>query len=137
MTAPVVGILEDSAERVERFAEALAATGVAATIIDHDNAPDFIQWLADEPHAVALLSLDYDLIESGRVGDHGTGMDVVRTLCGRPAGFPVILHSSAPERRRQMSAALLAGGWLAQSVELSAPGGHAAWAGLAQRLLKL
>jgi hypothetical protein len=130
--ALLMGILEDNPERVEQLSGALRAAGVTAELIDHDNAPDFVTWLQDEPRPIALLSLDHDLTECERL-DHGTGMDVVLALCGRTPLFPVIVCASNPDHRKAMAGALSTAGWLAQSADLTA--GVEAWANLAKRLL--
>ncbi len=130
----LIGILEDNHARVGRFGEALHAADINATVIDHDNAPSFLQWLEDETRPITLVSLDHDLVESDRFEDRGTGMDVVRALCGRKASFPVIVHTSGPEHRREMTAALTAAGWTSAVLDPAGAAGLAAWAKLVRRL---
>lgn len=133
MTNILIGILEDNPARVARLTEALATHGVTARVVDHDNAPDFLTWLEDEPAAISLVSLDHDLIESGRFEDHGTGSDVVRVLCGRAASFPVVVHASSSDKRRAMAAALVDAGWRAEAADASAD--QSAWARTVKRML--
>lgn len=137
MSATVIGILEDNPARVERLAEALSSAGIETPLVDHDNAPDFVQWLQDEPRAIEVISLDYDLIESTRYEDHGTGMDVVRAVCAGAASFPVLVHSSSAQHREAMAAALLAGGRIVQRIDLAAGGGYASWADWVRKFTRL
>lgn len=130
----IIGILEDNPARVGRLSEALHAAVVNATVVDHDNAPGFIQWLKDETRPITLVSLDYDLVESDRYEDHGTGMDVVRALCGKKAAFPVIVHSSGKEHCQAMTDALTAAGWTSALLDPAGAEGLAAWANLVKRL---
>lgn len=104
-------MLEDNAERIERFATTLTDTAPNlewkvwrdAHVMMREAEP----WLS----SAKIISLDHDLEEEPGESDLGTGYDVVKWLTTHPAVCPVIIHSSNGERSSWMAGELDLGGW--------------------------
>lgn len=105
-------MLEDDAERVERFIRALARL---------DPVPELRLWrsawalLRDVPAllpAARLISLDHDLDPApDDPADPGTGWDVTKHLAALPPACPVIIHTSNATRATWMEGEFDLGGW--------------------------
>jgi hypothetical protein len=108
MTAPVVLMLEDNAERLERFRLSAAKLGV--DLISWPNAHLMIAEMGQFLHTAALISLDHDLEPSGP-RDPGDGLDVARYLASLPPACPVIIHTSNGSRGDAMAGELELAGW--------------------------
>jgi hypothetical protein len=135
----IIGILDDTEERQVEMVRVLQVHYPALRVVVHDNAPDFLEWLRQEPGPVALLSLDHDLGPSrqrnGKRFEPGVGMDVVRLLEHRPPFCPVIVHSSNPLDAPTMVFRLEAAGWDVHRVFPSAEWIATAWLARVQVLL--
>lgn len=91
MTAPVILMLEDNAERLESFHAAV--TRLRIGLIHWPNAYSVIAEMGRFFHATVLISLDHDLEPDGE-GDPGDGLDVAKRLALVAPICPVIVHTS-------------------------------------------
>src|SRR5262245_1227935 len=92
-------MLEDNAERVERFIAALRRVDPALELRAWRNAWTMIREVELLLPSACLLSLDHDLDPAeGNSEDPGTGWDVTRHLANLPPVCPVIIHTSNGER---------------------------------------
>ena len=117
----LIGILDDSVEvRQSEMTRAIDSLRIAAITVHHDNARDFIDWLADAWTGIRLVSLDHDLgptrEREGQRFDPGTGMDVADFLVSKPPAFPVIVNSSNPMDSPIMVQRLESAGWKVRRV---------------------
>jgi CheY-like chemotaxis protein len=108
MTAPVLLMLEDNAERLERFQAAAVRLGVDLT--SWPNAHAMIEEVERFLPAACLISLDHDL-EPTDDTDPGDGLDVARHLATRGPRCPVIIHTSNGIRGDAMVGELERTGW--------------------------
>jgi hypothetical protein len=103
-------MLEDNAERVERF------TAVWRTITPDQpmqvwrTAFEMVRELKADLSEVSLISLDHDL-EPVDESDPGDGMDVARHLATLTPRCPVIVHTSNADRGSLMMGELELAGW--------------------------
>jgi hypothetical protein len=131
-------LLEDNAERMERFRAALAQVAPALPLQLWRSARVMVRELpAILPDAV-LISLDHDLDPwPGDTEDPGDGLDVVKFLAERPPVCPVIVHTSNRQRADWMVGDLELAGWKYRRV---APLGddwiEQSWRRVARRLLR-
>jgi hypothetical protein len=110
-------LLEDDADRVRRFTDALRAIDSSLALVVWRDARRMIREVGERlPHA-RLISLDHDLEpEEGQSGDPGDGLEVVKFLVKRPQVCPVILHTSNRERCDWMAGELELAGWRSHRV---------------------
>jgi hypothetical protein len=131
-------MLEDDAERVERFTAALRWIDPTVQLRLWRNAWAMIREVEYLLSRACLLALDHDLDpEEGSSADPGTGWDVTRFLASRPPVCPVIIHTSNRERGTWMEGEFELGGWQHHRI---APLGddwiEQDWRRLVRRLLK-
>jgi hypothetical protein len=88
-------MLEDNAERVERFTAALRRIDPSLRLVAWRSARRMLGELGPLLSSAVLISLDHDLEpEVGDPTDPGDGLDVAKWLAERPAPCPVIVHTS-------------------------------------------
>ncbi len=131
-------MLEDNAERIERFTAALRCVDPALELRVWQNAWTMIREVGPHLPGTDLLCLDHDLDpEEGISEDPGTGWDVVQHLAQLPPCCPVIIHTSNSERGTWMEGELELAGWEYHRI---APLGEdwieVDWRRLVRRLLK-
>jgi hypothetical protein len=130
-------MLEDNAERVQRFTEALRAVDPALPLMVWRDARAMVREAVPYLPAARVISLDHDLEPLEGAPDPGDGLEVVKFLVSQPLVRPVIIHSSNGERSRWMAGEFELAGWPFWRV---APLGEdwveVDWRRLVQRLLK-
>jgi hypothetical protein len=104
-------MLEDNAERVRRFAEALRAADPTLSLLVWRDARAMIREAGPHLPAARLISLDHDLEAAPGDPDPGDGLEVARFLVSQPVVRPVIIHSSNGERSTWMAGELELAGW--------------------------
>ncbi len=105
-------MLEDDAERVERFTATLRAVAPELPLRIWRDAWTMIRELEFLIPAARLISLDHDLEpDAGSTKDPGTGWDVTKYLAGLPPVCPVVIHTSNRERASWMMGEFELGGW--------------------------
>lgn len=105
---PVLLMLEDDAERLERFRAAAEQLGV-----DIISWPDALRMVAEMGQflpAAFLIALDHDLEPTGP-GDPGDGLHVAKHLAALPPACPVVIHTSNGVRGDWMEGELDLAGW--------------------------
>lgn len=117
----LVAALEDNEERCAEMERLLAEAIPDAELEFFDNAPDMIAWLARHLDSVALVSLTHDLgpsrFRDGMLFDPGIGRDVTDFLVEMDRPFPVVAHTAAGSRSRDMLQPLDLAGWPTVLVE--------------------
>ena len=108
MTAPIVLMLEDDEERLERFWAVADRLGVE--LIDWADARAMIVEIGQFLHTAALISLDHDLVPIHDI-EPGDGLDVAKHLATLPQTCPVIIHTSNRLRGDAMEGELDLAGW--------------------------
>jgi len=103
-------MLEDCAERVERFAAVWNVLAPGQSMRVYRTAAEMVRDLDIHLPTATLISLDHDL-ESVDGLDPGDGMDVARHLAALSPGCPVIVHTSNADRGTLMMGELELGGW--------------------------
>ena len=105
-------MLEDNAERVQRFTATLQRVDPALELRLWRNAWTMIREVSALLPTARLISLDHDLEpEEGDSNDPGTGWDVTKVLAELPPVCPVIIHTSNGERATWMMGEFELGGW--------------------------
>jgi hypothetical protein len=105
-------MLEDDAERVERFTTTLHAVEPELPLRIWRDAWTMIREMASLLPGARVVSLDHDLDpEEGRTRDPGTGWDVARYLAALPPVCPVVIHTSNGPRAEWMMGEFELGGW--------------------------
>jgi CheY-like chemotaxis protein len=105
-------VLEDNAERVQRFAAVLKRLAPDARMHVWRSARFMIREVEPLLPDACLLSLDHDLDpEEGVPEDAGTGWEVTQFLATLPPTCPVIVHTSNSERARWMAGEFDSSGW--------------------------
>lgn len=105
-------MLEDNAERVERFSALLRCIDPTLQLRLWRNAWTMIREVGPLLASARLISLDHDLDpEEGVRGDPGTGWDVTKYLAAKPPACPVIIHTSNSERANWMMGELDSASW--------------------------
>jgi hypothetical protein len=107
----VLLLLEDNAERVERFAAVLRALDPALPLRVWRDAHAMVREAGPLLSSAALLSLDHDLEPGPGAPDPGDGYLVARWLVSQPVVRPVIVHSSNGERSSWMAGVFDLAGW--------------------------
>jgi hypothetical protein len=105
-------MLEDNAERVERFKAALLRVEPALQLRLWRSAWGMIREVKELLPTARLISLDHDLDPDQEGGaDPGTGWDVTKVLAALPPVCPVLIHTSNRERSDWMCGEFELGGW--------------------------
>jgi NAD+-processing family protein with receiver domain len=105
-------LLEDNADRVERFSATLRRIDPGLHMRLWRNAWAMIREVELLLPFAQLISLDHDLDpEDGEIADPGTGWDVAKYLAARRPACPVIVHTSNGERAAWMCGEFEGGGW--------------------------
>lgn len=111
-SARTILILEDSDDRIAGFHKAVAALGRNYSLRLWHDAPTMIAECADFLGEASLISLDYQLMRRSQTApDPGNGLQVAEFLCNQRPVCPVIIHTSAYERRWSMYNALSFAKW--------------------------
>src|SRR5207237_9998450 len=91
----VIRMLEDNAERVERFVAVLARVAPGVELRLWRDAWKMIREAPPLLASARLISLDHDLDpEREGADDPGTGWDLTKVLAALPPCCPVIVHTS-------------------------------------------
>jgi hypothetical protein len=132
-------MLEDNAERVERFTATLRGITPSLSLRLWRNAWVMIRELQPLLPTVQLISLDHDLDpEEGATDDPGTGWDVAKYLAPLPPVCPIIVHTSNGERAEWMMGEFELGGWKCHRVPpLGDDWIERDWRRIVRRLLKI
>ncbi len=104
-------LLEDDAERLERFAAVLRALAPDLPVRVWRDAHAMIREAGPLLPTAALISLDHDLVPEPGGPDPGDGYMVARWLTAQPVVRPVIVHSSNGERSSWMAGEFDLAGW--------------------------
>jgi hypothetical protein len=105
---PVLLMLEDDAERLDRFRAVAAKFGV--DLVTWPDAHLMIAEMGQFLQSAVLISLDHDLEPTGP-SDPGDGLDVAKHLASLPFVCPVIVHTSNGVRGDAMEGELELAGW--------------------------
>jgi hypothetical protein len=105
-------MLEDNAERVERFTAALRRIDPSLRMVVWRSARRMLGELEPLLPSARLISLDHDLEpEIGDPTDPGDGLEVAKWLTERPAACPVVVHTSNGVRGDAMEGEFELAGW--------------------------
>ena len=105
-------MLEDDAERIERFTAAIRRLAPAPELRCWRNAAQMIREIGPLLPRVRVISLDHDREPEGEgAPDPGTGWDVAKFLAAQPPTCPVIIHTSNGDRASWMQGEFELGGW--------------------------
>jgi len=104
-------MLEDNAERLERFAITLRSIDPQIRLRAWPDAHAMIREIGPYLPSAKLISLDHDLESEPGAPDPGDGFDVAKFLVSQPIICPVIVHSSNGERSRWMAGEFDLAGW--------------------------
>lgn len=107
----VLLLLEDDAERLERFAAVMRSLAPELPIRVWRDAHAMIREAGSLLEKAALISLDHDLVAEEGGPDPGDGYMVAQWLTVQPVVRPVIVHSSNGERTVWMAGAFELAGW--------------------------
>ncbi len=110
MNGSKVLMLEDDAERVERFNAVLLSIAPALDLIVWDTAHRMIAEVDELLDDARFISLDHDLYTESDT-DPGDGLDVAKFLADQPPHCPVIIHTTNSPRAVYMTGALELEGW--------------------------
>jgi hypothetical protein len=104
-------MLEDNAERVQRFTEVLQAIDPGLPLMVWRDAKAMIREVGSYLSSARVISLDHDLepLDDGR--DPGDGLEVVKFLVAQPVVCPVIIHTSNGQRATWMEGEFELAGW--------------------------
>ncbi|MBN9119359.1 MAG: hypothetical protein J0I06_09385 [Planctomycetes bacterium] len=134
MTAPTILMLEDDAERLERFWAVTDRLGVE--LLTWADARKMIVALPAHLASAALISLDHDLVPIHDI-EPGDGLDVAKHLATFPPACPVIVHTSNGLRGDAMVGELELAGWAHHRVSpLGDDWIEADWFRVVKRLLR-
>jgi len=131
-------ILEDNAERVQRFTAVLRGIERSVGLRCWRDAWRMIGEVSPLLPKARIISLDHDLDpEEGSVTDPGTGLDVARYLATLSPRCPVIIHTSNSDGATRMMGEFELGGWECHRIlPLGEDWIELDWHRLAQRLLE-
>src|SRR6476469_5957635 len=104
-------MLEDSAERLERFAAVLRHLDPELPLRVWRDAHAMVREAGPLLPSARLISLDHDLEPTTGESDPGDGYMVAQWLVTQPVVRPVIVHTSNGERSSWMAGAFDLGGW--------------------------
>lgn len=117
MSRTTVLMLEDDAERVERFTAALRRAEPSLHLVVWRSARRMLGELEPLLPSAVLIGLDHDLEpEAGDPTDPGDGLDVAKWLADRPPACPVIVHTSNGARGGAMQGEFDLAGWRCRRV---------------------
>ena len=105
---PVVLMLEDDAERLERFRAIAVRLGV--DLITWPNAHLMLGEIGALLSGATLIALDHDLEPTGP-NDPGDGLMVAKHLATLPPACPVVIHTSNGVRGDAMEGEFELAGW--------------------------
>lgn len=104
-------MLEDNAERIDRFAAVLRALDPEMPLQVWRDAHAMIREAGPLLPAATLISLDHDLEPEPGGPDPGDGYMVAQWLTGQLVVRPVIVHTSNGARAEWMAGAFDLAGW--------------------------
>ena len=104
-------MLEDNAERLERFAAVLQEIDPALPLRAWRDAHAMIRDAGSLLGSTVLISLDHDLEGETGAFDPGDGYMVAKWLVSQQVVRPVIVHSSNAERSSWMAGEFDLAGW--------------------------
>jgi hypothetical protein len=104
-------MLEDNAERLERFATVVRAIDSTLPLRVWRDAHAMVREAGPLLPSAMLLSLDHDLEPEPGASDPGDGYIVAKWLVSQPIVRPVIVHSSNGERSSWMAGEFDLAGW--------------------------
>jgi hypothetical protein len=105
-------MLEDNAERVQRFTTTLKSIDPSMPLVVWRDAWAMIGEVGRHLPPARIISLDHDLEPlDGQAGDPGDGLDVVKYLVAQPIVRPVIIHTSNVQRSTWMAGDFDLAGW--------------------------
>jgi hypothetical protein len=107
----VLLLLEDNADRLERFAAVLQALDPTLPLKVWRDAHAMIREAGLLLPSTAFLSLDHDLEPEPGAADPGDGYLVAQWLVSQSVVRPVIVHSSNGERSSWMAGVFDLAGW--------------------------
>jgi hypothetical protein len=108
VTAPIILMLEDDEERLDRFEVVAAKLGVE--IISWADANIMLAEMGQHLATAALISLDHDLMPFRDV-DPGDGLMIAKHLAALAPLCPVIVHTSNRLRGDAMEGEFELAGW--------------------------
>lgn len=108
MTAPIVLMLEDDVERLDRFEAVAAKLGVE--LVSWTDANVMLAEMGPLLPTASLISLDHDLMPIRDI-DPGDGLDVAKHLATLKPLCPVIIHTSNRVRGDAMEGELELAEW--------------------------
>ena len=115
-----IAILEDNADRQAVMRRCLADRFYTFDAHFFDEAGEMIRFLDRHLTETLVISLDNDLELKpgpyGRMIDPGSGVEVAEHLARKPAGCPVVIHTTNNAAAEAMKAALGAAGWRTRRV---------------------
>lgn len=110
-------MLEDDAERLQRFASVLANSYRTLDFRHWRTAPAFIAGFQAATHPPNLICLDHDLfVEHAGDPDPGDGRDVARFLATQTPSCHIVVHSSNMLASDSMFFTLTDAGWKVEKV---------------------
>lgn len=104
-------MLEDNAERLERFAAVLQRIDRTLPLRVWRDAYAMIREAGPLLASAVVISLDHDLEGESGATDPGDGYMVAKWLASQPVVCPVIVHSSNAERSSWMAGEFDLAGW--------------------------
>jgi hypothetical protein len=104
-------MLEDDAERVRRFTEALRSIDPGLPLLVWRDAKAMVREVGQHLPTARLISLDHDLEPLDGGPDPGDGLEVVKFLVAQPVVCPVIIHTSNGSRGTWMAGEFELAGW--------------------------
>src|SRR5262249_40879789 len=114
---PMLLMLEDNAERVQRFTATLQVIDPALRLLVWRSAKQMIREVLPYLSDARVISLDHDLEPlEGEREDPGDGLEVVKFLVSQPVVRPILIHSSNVQRSSWMAGELELAGWPYRSV---------------------
>lgn len=137
MSRRTILILEDSDDRIAAFKTAVSALGANYSLRLWHDAPTMMAECVAQFSGACLISLDYQLMRRSRTApEPGNGGHVAEFLCNQKPVCPVIIHTSADERRWSMFNALSFAKW---NVHVVVPNGQFwvrdSWSPLVKQLI--
>ncbi|MDB5340970.1 MAG: hypothetical protein JWN70_6589 [Planctomycetaceae bacterium] len=104
-------MLEDEAERLERFSAVLGELAPRLPLKTWRNAHAMIREAGPFLASATMISLDHDLEPEEGCSDPGDGYLVAQWLTSQPIVRPIIIHSSNTERALWMAGEFELAGW--------------------------
>ena len=96
-------VLEDDAQRIERFRACLVALSPPPEVLIWRDARRMVRECGAYLDKCGLICLDHDLVpENQSSPDPGDGLEVARFLAPRRPACPILIHSSNGDRAQQM-----------------------------------